>query len=111
MSSPDNDNLNLNGAVDNDVDSGVDHADILLAYTDAAVRRDDDLAARRAAVADTLGAPAAVDVAATVANYQRMVRIADGCGIPLDDFTRDRSAPWRDDLGINAFPSRQNTFS
>ena len=63
------------------------HADVLMAYADAAVRRDADLAERRAAVESALGAEAVVDAAATVANYQRMVRIADGCGIPLDRFT------------------------
>ena len=63
-----------------------------------------DLAERRAELAAALGPDAVVDAAATVANYQRMVRIADGCGIPLDQFTDDASAPWREQLGVNDLP-------
>ena len=86
------------------------HADVLMAYADAAVRRDADLAERRAAVESALGAKAVVDAAATVANYQRMVRIADGCGIPLDRFTDEQSADWRASLGVNEYYSALNTY-
>ncbi len=60
---------------------------------------------------DALGAAAAIDAAATIANYQRMVRIADGCGIPLDTVTQDSSEEWRDTIGVNQYRSRVNTFS
>jgi len=83
----------------------------LLRYCDAVVRRSADLAARRNAVLNELGEAATIDAAATIANYQRMVRIADGTGIPLDAFTMKSSEPWRDRLGINSFRSRGNTFS
>ena len=86
------------------------HADVLMAYADAAVRRDGDLAERRAAVESALGAEAVVDAAATVANYQRMVRIADGCGIPLDRFTDEQSAEWRGALGVDEYYSALNTY-
>ena len=89
---------------------GVPYADVLMAYADAAVRRDPDLAERRAAVESALGAEAVVDAAATVANYQRMVRIADGCGIPLDRFTDEQSAEWRASLGVNEYYSALNTY-
>ena len=85
-------------------------ADVLMAYADAAVRRDADLAERRAAVESALGAEAVVDAAATVANYQRMVRIADGCGIPLDRFTDEQSAEWRASLGVDEYYSALNTY-
>lgn len=83
---------------------------MLMAYADAAVRRDPDLAERRATVESALGAEAVVDAAATVANYQRMVRIADGCGIPLDRFTDEQSAEWRASLGVNEYYSALNTY-
>ena len=89
---------------------GVPFAEVLLAYADAAVRRDADLAERRAELAAALGPDAVVDAAATVANYQRMVRIADGCGIPLDQFTHNASAPWREELGVNDYHSAVNTY-
>ncbi len=81
-----------------------------MAYADAAVRRDADLAERRAAVESALGGEAVVDAAATVANYQRMVRIADGCGIPLDRFTDEQSAEWRASLGVDEYYSALNTY-
>lgn len=81
-----------------------------MAYADAAVRRDADLAERRAAVESALGGAAVVDAAATVANYQRMVRIADGCGIPLDRFTDEQSAEWRAALGVDEYYSALNTY-
>ena len=86
------------------------HAAVLMAYADAAVRRDPDLADRRAAVESALSSEAVVDAAATVANYQRMVRIADGCGIPLDRFTDEQSADWRAALGVNRYYSALNTY-
>ncbi len=89
---------------------GVPFAGVLLAYADAAVRRDADLAERRAAVGAALGPDAVVDAAATVANYQRMVRIADGCGIPLDEFTDRATAEWREEIGVNAYHSAINTY-
>ena len=109
-SSEGNDALNLNGTVSNEVDSGVEHGSVLLRYSDAAVGRRADLAATREALRAAMGADAVVDCAATIANFQRMVRIADGCGIPLDSFSRGESARWRDGLGINGFRSRGNSF-
>ena len=109
-SSESNDTLNLNGTVRNDIDSGVEHGEVLLRYSDAAVGHTTDLAEAREAVNAAMGSDAVVDCAATIANFQRMVRIADGCGIPLDSFSRRESEKWRDGLGIDGFRSRTNTF-
>lgn len=110
-SSEGNDTVNLNGTVRNDIDSGVEYGEVLLRYSDAAVGHTADLAAARDAVNAAMGPDAVVDCAATIANFQRMVRIADGCGIPLDSFSRRESEKWRDGLGIDGFRSRSNTFS
>ena len=109
-SSQDNDTLNLNGTVRKDIDSGVEHGEVLLRFADAAVGRSPDLASIREALNCAMGPDAVVDCAATIANFQRMVRIADGCGIPLDDFTKEASEGWRDGLGIERFRSQGNTF-
>ena len=109
-SSQDNEALNLNGTVRNEVDSGVEHGEVLLRYADAAVGRSADLQPARDALSAAMGPDAVVDCAATIANFQRMVRIADGCGIPLDSFSRQESEKWRDGLGIDNFRSRGNTF-
>ena len=47
--------------------------------------------------------------AAVVGNFERMVRIADGSGIPLDTSMSVASATLREDLGIDAFGSAANT--
>ena len=110
-SSDENGTLNLNGTVRNEVDSGVEHGEALLRFADAAVGRAPDLAQAREAVHVAMGAEGVIDCAAVIANFQRMVRIADGCGIPLDSTTAETSEPWRDTLGINDFRSRNNTFT
>ena len=94
----------------NEVDSGVEHGEVLLRFADAAVGRAPDLGEAREAVNAALGAHGVIDSAAVIANFQRMVRIADGCGIPLDAMTEKASEPWRDTLGVNNYRSRTNTF-
>ncbi len=105
-----NEELNLNGTVHNEVDSGVEHGAVLLRYSDAAVGRTPALVSAREALNRAMGPDAVVDCAATIANFQRMVRIADGCGIPLDPFSKKESEKWRAGLGIDDFRSHGNTF-
>ena len=100
--------LNLYGAVD-DSDSGVPDDDLLTAFATAAVQQTEALPGLRERIASELGAQQLVDAAGVVANFQRMVRIADGCGIPLDDFTKAASEDWREDLGLHEFASAANT--
>ena len=109
-SSQDEDGIDLNGTVHNEVDSGVEHGELLLSYADAAVGRTAQLATSREALNEAMGPDAVVDCAADIANFQRMVRIADGCGIPLDDFTRENYPKWQEGLQIDGFRSRENTF-
>ena len=85
------------------------HGRLLLQFCDAAVGRRADLAEIRAAVRRELGDTAAIEAAANIANFQRMVRIADGCGIPLDDRTKEASEGWRDQLGLHQYASAANT--
>ncbi|MDE2894681.1 MAG: hypothetical protein OXN87_04695 [Chloroflexota bacterium] len=103
------DQLNLKGTVNADADSGVPQGSLLTAFAEAAVRRTDALPGLREQIASELGAQELVDAAGVVANFQRMVRIADGCGIPLDEFTRDATDDVRDELGIHEYASAANT--
>ncbi len=71
--------------------SGIAHAEALLAFAAAAARRDDaGLTAARARLLDETGAEALVGAAAVVGNFERMTRIADSTGIPLDTPTGSR---------------------
>ena len=101
--------LNIHGAVNPDSDSGVPYGSLLTAFAEAAVRQTDALPGLREQIVSELGVQQLVDAAGIVANFQRMVRIADGCGIPLDDFTLEASEGWRQELGLHEFASAANT--
>jgi hypothetical protein len=90
--------------------SGVDHAQALLAFADAVVGDDDEaLAAARRTLLGEMGAAALVDAAAVASNFQRMVRIADGTGIPLDAPLDLLSQDLRAELRLQRFGSAANT--
>jgi hypothetical protein len=90
--------------------SGVEHGDVLLAFSEAAVTgTEEELSSARSAVVDAMGEEAMVDAAAIVGNFQRMVRIADSTGIPLDAPLATLSAGVRADIGIDTFGSARNT--
>ena len=50
-------------------------------------------------------------VTAVAANFQRMVRIADSMGIPIDEKNVEVGAGIRQDLGLSRFASAENTPS
>lgn len=86
--------------------SGIPHTETLMAFTEALVKMDEAaLTATRARVLDELGPEALVDAAGVASNFERMVRIADSTGIPLDKFLADTTTELREDLGINQFHS------
>ena len=90
--------------------SGVPHGRELLALAEAVVRGGDaELAAARARAIAALGPHGFVEAAAVASNFERMVRIADATGIPLDTPLDAISASMRTDLGIDAFASATNT--
>jgi len=90
--------------------SGIAHAGSLAAFAEAAVAGDEArLAAARQGVLDALGAEALVDAAAVVGNFERMTRIADATGIPLDPPVKALTQDIRSDLGLDDFGSARNT--
>ena len=50
-----------------------------------------------------------VDAAGVAANFQRMVRIADATGIPVDQMDTELSREIRSTLGLERFASARNT--
>ena len=83
---------------------GVDNADVLLAFTDAIVMRDEPATdAARDALIVRMGAPAMVDAAAVASNFERMTRIADSTGITLGERLEAPTASVRADLGLERF--------
>ena len=91
-------------------DSGVAHAEALIEFSDALVGDDDAALERaRARVAHELGPAALVDVAGVASNFERMVRIADSTGIPLDPPLNTMSQDVRHDLELTRYASAANT--
>ncbi len=86
------------------VSSGVDHGDELLAYADAVIGGEQGAITRaRQAVREHLDWACVVDAAAVIANFQRMVRIADSTGIPLDEPVLMLTQQLRRELRLNEF--------
>jgi hypothetical protein len=67
----------------------------------------DEIAVARDLVRSELGSEALVDAAAVIGNFERMVRVADGTGIPLDAAVNVATEEIRAELGIDAFASEE----
>ena len=104
-------NVDLEGIVAGQaVDTGIRGGKALLAFAETGLGDDAEaIAAARLRVREELGERAMVDAAGIIANFQRMVRIADGTGIALDDQLVAVTADLRDQLGINAYPTARLT--
>lgn len=97
-------------------DAGIEHGARLTAFADAALSgKAAELATARDALREAAGSEALVDAAGVIGNFERMVRIADGTGIPLDGIMGALSGDIREQLGLDEFDSRrlkvQGTFA
>jgi DNA-binding phage protein len=82
----------------------------LMRFAEALARRDEAaLGAARAALLQRAGAAVLVDAAGVAANFQRMVRIADSTGIPVDNLDSEASREVRAALRLERFDSARNT--
>lgn len=90
--------------------SGIDHGAELAALAEAIVGDDEAALARaRARLDAAMGPEALVDAVAVAANFERMVRIADGTGIPLDPPMTLLSQDIQEALDLARFGSAANT--
>ena len=99
----------MNGEANRDV--GVAHAAELLAFTEAVMRGDDDDRWRERVprCAPSLSPEACIAVAAIIAAFNVVDRVADATGIPLDPMLLGMSADVRDELQLERFASSANT--
>lgn len=96
--------LNAVTRAGHDAGASVEGAPELAAFAEAMVTGSaDDVVRARSALIDRLGAARFVRAAGVVGNFQRMVRIADATGIPLDGIVVAMSNDFREELGIDAF--------
>lgn len=91
-------------------DGRVPDADVLVPFAEAVVgRHAEEIVRAREALLGRMGAEALVDAAGVVGNFERMVRIADATGIPLDSPVAAMTADIREQLGIDAYGTARNT--
>lgn len=88
-------------------DGGVSHGSLLVKFAEEVHENGEGLAATRRQLIDSIGPAGLVDAAAICANFNMMVRIADGTGTPLDAGTVDASVELRSDLGLDTLVSRR----
>lgn len=90
--------------------SGVAHGEALVAFAEGVAGEDDaELARARAALLAEMGPAALVDAAGVASNFERMVRIADATGIPLDAPVAALTEDVRRELGIDGFAAAAHT--
>ena len=94
-------------------DEAVPFGDLLSQLVEVTLRPDEnpqlDAAQIRGELSASITGEGLVDAAAIIGNFQRMVRIADGTGIPLDKPVAVLSAGVREELGLNNFGSANLT--
>jgi hypothetical protein len=101
----------VNGSMGSDA-QGIPFANELAGFAEAVAQRDPaEISRTRDNLLQVAGAVVTVDAAGVAANFQRMVRIADSMGIPIDEQNVVAGAGIREELNISRFPSAQNTPS
>ena len=95
---------------ENATTGGVAFARELMKFAEAVASRDEDtLAQTREQLLQAAGNDVLVDAAGVAANFQRMVRIADAAGIPIDERNIALSGDVRKELDLGRFGSAANS--
>jgi hypothetical protein len=105
--------IDLEGLADPDCReiSGLAHSGALIEFADAFISRDTEILANaRDKLEQAMGADCLVDAAGVASNFQRMVRIADGCGIPLDPGNLEKREGLVEQLGLADYESAKNAY-
>ena len=95
---------------DESASSSVPYSAGLMRFAQAVAGRDPrHIAETRQALFDEAGNDVVVDAAGVAGNFQRMVRIADSTGIPVDERMNALSSGIQKQLDLRRFRSAQNT--
>ena len=96
--------LDLHAVTETDRVSGVEHGEALVAFAEAAVAENSvAMAHARQRLLEAMGVEAMIDAAAVTSNFERMVRIADATGIPLDQRLETFAREVIDELDLKRF--------
>lgn len=91
--------------------TGVNYGKDLMLLGEAIASRNQILLEQtRQRILDEAGAKVLVDAVGVAANFQRMVRIADSMGIPVDDMETELGKAVRSELDLTRFASASNTL-
>ncbi len=100
----------VNGNTDAAEDSQLQWAKELMDFASAIASRDEqELLRARSVLMSVAGAEVVVDAACVAANFQRMVRIADSTGIPVDAESQPMMDAAAEQLELRRFESSKNT--
>ena len=93
-------------------EQGIDHGAMLIAFAEAVAKRDpQQISVTREALRSAAGDAVVVDAAGVAANFQRMVRIADSAGIPVDNLETELAKQTRQALSLDEFESARNSLN
>lgn len=99
--------------INGDADSaarGIEFGPELMRFAEGVAERNaQKLADARAELLARAGQDVVVDAAGVAANFQRMTRIADSIGIPVDNMENEVGMEVREALGLERFQSAQNS--
>lgn len=105
--------INLHGVI-GDADAagqGIEYGPLLMAFAEAVALRDPDaIKTAREALRAEAGDAVVIDAAGVAANFQRMVRIADSAGIPVDNIDAEMVKQTRAELSLDDFHSARNSL-
>ena len=92
-------------------DQGIEYGALLIAFAEAVAKRNQpEIDVARQALEKAAGTAVMVDAAGVAANFQRMVRIADSVGIPVDDMDNEFGQQTRAALDLDQFHSARNSL-
>lgn len=103
--------VNLRAMTDRNLSLGIENGEVLLAFADACVGNDvTALNMARADLVSKMGGGALVQAAAIAGNFSMNDAAANAIGIPMESLFLGDSEDYRQDLGINDFPSARNSL-
>jgi len=103
--------FDIEALVNPTLEIGVDGGRVLLGFADALLGPDlAELNRARAALAAELGAAAVAAASIIAGNFTKNDRIANGIGIPSDPMFVEKTADFRERLGLLEYRSAKNTF-
>lgn len=105
--------VDLSGIVEgaDAVDDRVLHGKTIARFGEAVLQGSDStLEDARIALIEAVGGDGFVDAAGVVGHFERLVRVADATGIPLDAAAAEATIDIREDLGINTYGMADRTL-